>query len=226
MPKIVAIVPMRHNSERVKGKNYRIFGEKPLYQHIVQTLLACVHVQEVVIDTDSPLIMEQSQAQFGEHVRLLERPEHLRDGNTPMNDVLLNTITHFEADFYLQTHSTNPLLKPSTIDNALGAFLKQYPAYDSLFGVTRLQVRLWDELARAINHNPNILLRTQDLPPIYAENSTLYVFTREQLLTRHNRIGNRPMMHEIDPLEAWDIDGETDFQIAETIYRTLYTRKN
>jgi CMP-N-acetylneuraminic acid synthetase len=68
-----------------------------------------------------------------------------------------------------------------------------------------------------VNHNPAVLLRTQDLPPIYEENSCIYLFTRETLLSRRNRLGERPMMFEIDAREATDIDEELDFVIAETL---------
>jgi CMP-N-acetylneuraminic acid synthetase len=151
-------------------------------------------------------------------VTIRERPEHLRAGNIPMNDVLLNAVTRDEADFYLQTHSTNPLLKSSTITRAIEDFLGAFPVYDSLFSVTRVQSRLWDALSRAVNHNPDILLRTQDLPPIYEENSCIYMFGRKTLETRHNRIGERPMMFEIDRYEAYDIDEEFDFKFAEFLY--------
>ena len=73
------------------------------------------------------------------------------------------------AIFDLQTHSTNPLLDAATINRAIDTFLSTYPTHDSLFSVIRVQARLWDGLARAVNHNPAILLRTQDLPPIYQE---------------------------------------------------------
>jgi len=136
-----------------------------------------------------------------------------------MNDVLMNSIKQVDADFYLQTHSTNPLLTTKTITAAIEGFKQNFPSYDSLFSVTRLQTRLWDGLTRAINHNPAILLRTQDLPPTYEENSCLYIFTRSVLESRHNRIGERPLMYEIDPIEAWDIDEELDFRIAEFLYK-------
>ena len=90
--------------------------------------------------------------------------------------------------------------------------------FDSLFSVTRIQTRLWDSSGRAVNHDPAVLLRTQDLPPLYEENSCLYIFTRSTLESRHNRIGERPLMFEIDRLEAWDIDEESDFRIAELLY--------
>jgi CMP-N-acetylneuraminic acid synthetase len=121
------------------------------------------------------------------------------------------------ADLYLQTHSTNPLLKPETISRAIATLSAAYPEYDSLFGVTRLQTRLWDQLGRAINHNPAVLLRTQDLPPVYEENSCLYLFTRQTLSSRRNRLGERPRMFEIDAREAWDIDEEIDFSVAEIL---------
>lgn len=218
MPKVVALVPMRHHSERVPGKNYRPFVEKPLYHYIVSSLFACPLVTEVIIDTDSQTIQEDVKNNFPQVV-LLERPKHLRAGTVPMNDVLLNDVVQVEADYYLQTHSTNPLLKAETITKALEEFLNSYPIYDSLFSVTRLQTRLWDSLTRAVNHNPAILLRTQDLPPVYEENSCLYIFTRQILESKHNRIGDRPLMFEIDRLEATDIDEELDFRIAEFLYK-------
>jgi CMP-N-acetylneuraminic acid synthetase len=211
---------MRHSSERVPGKNYRPFASRPLYHHIVCSLLGCPLIDEVVIDTDSPTIMDDAARVFPQ-VRLVERPEHLRAGTMPMNEVLLNDTKQVEADYYLQTHSTNPLLRTKTITQAIEQFLDALPAYDSLFGVTRLQVRLWDQLGRAVNHNPNILLRTQDLPPVYMENSNLYIFTRSILEHRHNRIGERPMMFEIDSIEAWDIDDGNSFRIAELLHHGL-----
>lgn len=215
-PIIVALVPMRHHSERVPGKNYRPLGGRPLYHHIVRSLLNCPYVKGVYIDTDSDSIKDDATKHFNVHI--IERPQHLRSDLTPMNDILLHDVSQIEADYYLQTHSTNPLLRTETITQAIEMFLSHYPVYDSLFSVTRLQTRLWDALGRALNHNPAILMRTQDLPPIYEENSCLYIFTRNILERRHNRIGERPLMFEIERTEAWDIDEEQDFRIAELLY--------
>lgn len=217
--KIVALMPMRHSSERVPGKNYRPFGDgKPLFHHMVDVMLACPLVEKIVIDTDSPDIKQQCAEKYPQ-VIVLDRPEHLRDGATPMNDVLLRDIQEVPSRFYMQTHSTNPLLRPETLGKAVERFFENYPVYDSLFSVTRQQTRYWDPLGRAINHNPNILLRTQDLPPVYEENSCIYIFEGETLIQKHNRIGNRPFLFEIEPVEAQDIDEEIDFQIADLIYK-------
>jgi len=216
LERIVALVPMRHDSKREPGKNYRPMCGKPLYAHIIQTLLSCPEITEVIVDTDSPVIIEGLSKDFPQ-VRVLLRPEELRADTTPTNEILIYDTAQVPADLYLQTHSTNPLLKASTISRAIQQLRELYPEYDSLFSVTRLQTRLWDQLGKAVNHNPAVLLRTQDLPPIYEENSCLYLFTRETLLTRRNRLGNRPLMFEMDAREATDIDVELDFIIAETL---------
>lgn len=218
MARVIALLPMRHASVRVPGKNYRPFAGRPLYHHIVEALLACPRIERIVIDTDSELLRADAAEHFPT-VTVLERPPHLRADTVPMNDVLLNTIGQVEAEFYLQTHSTNPLLRAASIDRAVGRFLEAYPIHDSLFSVTRLQTRLWDQLSRPVNHNAAILLRTQDLPPIYEENSCLYIFTGDTLRQRHNRIGERPLLFDVERLEAMDIDEELDFKVAEFLYR-------
>jgi CMP-N-acetylneuraminic acid synthetase len=217
---IVALVPIRHHSQRVPGKNYRPLAGKPLFHHILATLLACPEISEVVVDTDSPPVMDGLR-QYFPAVHILERPEALCADNVPMNEILAYDTSQIEADFYLQTHTTNPLLRPATISGAIQALQASFPVYDSLFSVTRLKTRLWDQLGRAINHNPAILLQTQDLPPVYEENSCLYIFTRQTLLTRRNRLGERPLLYEIDSAEAWDIDEELDFVITDSIMTNL-----
>lgn len=213
---IVALVPMRHHSERVPGKNYRLLAGKPLFQHILDTLLECPEITKVAIDTDSPVIIDSLRERYPQVV-IIERPEHLRADDVAMNEVLLHDTALVPADLYLQTHSTNPLLRPHTISRAIQTLVNQYPVYDSLFSVTRMQTRLWDQLGRPVNHNPAILLRTQDLPPIYEENSCIYLFNRQTLIQRRNRLGERPCLFEIQASEAWDIDEELDFQITDLI---------
>ncbi len=218
MPKFAALVPMRHHSQRVPGKNYRPLVGKPLFHHIVETLLAVPEINEVVVDTDSELVMDGLRKHFPQ-VKVINRPAHLRADDVPMNDILIHDTEQFPADFYLQTHSTNPLLKPETVSRAIKTFLADYPTRDSLFSVTRWQTRLYDQYGKAINHNPKELIQTQDLPPVYEENSCIYIFSRENLITKQHRISDRPLMFEIAADEAWDIDEELDFEICEFLLK-------
>ena len=218
MPSLVALVPMRHHSQRVPGKNYRLLAGKPLFHHIIETLLAVPEIEQVAVDTDSEPVMDGLRQHFPQ-VTIINRPENLRADNVPMNDILLHDTVQVQADFYMQTHSTNPLLRPETVSQAIGTFLEAFPEKDSLFSVTRWQTRLYDQYGAAINHDPSILIQTQDLPPVYEENSCLYLFTRQNLVERHHRIGENPILFEIDPAEAWDIDEELDFEITNFLMR-------
>ena len=222
--KLCALVPMRHHSQRVPGKNYRPLAGKPLFHHILETLLKVPEINVVAVDTDSEPVMDGVRRFFPD-VKLIERPPHLRADDVPMNDILLYDTEQIEADFYLQTHSTNPLLQAGTISRAIGAFLTTYPNRDSLFSVTRLQTRLYDQDGGAINHNPGELIQTQDLPPVYEENSCLYLFTRRNLIKWHHRIGEQPLMFETLAEEAWDIDEELDFTICDFLLRRQLTNE-
>jgi CMP-N-acetylneuraminic acid synthetase len=215
---LAALVPMRHHSQRVPGKNYRLLAGKPLFHHIIETLLAVPEIAEILVDTDSGPVIDGLRQYFPQ-VTIINRPEELRADHVPMNDILIHDTAQVQADFYLQTHSTNPLLKPQTIARAIQSLLTNYPSYDSLFSVTRLQTRLYFQDGRAINHDPTVLIQTQDLSPVYEENSCLYIFTRENLLKRHHRIGEKPLMFEMDAAEAWDIDEELDFTITDFLLR-------
>jgi len=218
MPKLIALVPMRHHSQRVPGKNYRPLVGRPLFHHIIETLMAVLEIDEVVVDTDSEPVMDGLRKNFP-NVKIIDRPQHLRADDIPMNDILIHDTDLAPADFYLQTHSTNPLLKPETVSRAINIFLADYPSHDSLFSVTRLQTRLYDQNGHAINHDPKELIRTQDLPPVYEENSCIYIFNRENLIAKQHRISDRPLMFEIPADEAWDIDEELDFEICQFLLK-------
>ena len=215
-PKITAIVPMRHHSQRVPGKNWRQLAGRPLFCHIVSSLYNSGVVSDVVIDTDSDTIRQIARREFPQ-IKLIERPADLRDDRLSMNTVLASTVAQLDGEYFLQTHSTNPLLTPGTIAKTVQQFLAAVPEKDSLFTVTGLQSRLWDYFARPVNHDPAVLHRTQDLSPVYLENSCMYLFSRASLTGYKSRIGGKPMMAELDRAEAWDIDTESDFTIAETL---------
>ncbi len=103
-------------------------------------LLEATTVDVVVIDTDSPMIRDHVEEHLPEVV-VLERPEHLRAGEIPMNTVLANSIAQLDGDVFLQTHSTNPFLTAETIDAAVSTFHAQ--GVDSLFTATPEHARYW-----------------------------------------------------------------------------------
>jgi len=150
-------------------------------------------------------------------VKVIERPEELRAGEIPMNRIIEHDLSFTDANTILQTHSTNPLLPVAPLEEALRIFHGE--DCDSVFTVTRLQQRLWDSDVQPVNHDPTELLRTQDLPPLYIENSCAFVFSRDLILSTGSRIGSNPKMVETDPIDSLDIDEEPDFVLAETMWK-------
>lgn len=215
--KIVAFVPMKGNSERVPNKNMKDFNGRPLYHVIVNTLLHSKFITDVVIDTDSEVIMNDVKKHFPT-VKMLTRPVGLRGDFVSMNKIIKHDMGEFPADYYLQTHSTNPLLKVETLDSGIDKFLSLNGEYDSVFSVTRVQTRFYDKNGRPYNHNPQELLRTQDLDPLFEENSNFFLFTKKSFEDAGDkRIGIKPLMYEMDKLEATDIDEPQDFELAKAL---------
>jgi CMP-N-acetylneuraminic acid synthetase len=209
---------MRHHSQRVPQKNYRLLDGKPLYQHILTTLLAVPEITRIVVDTDSPVIVA-GITEFFPAVEVIERPEELRADDVSMNTILQYDISRAPSDFYLQTHSTNPLLRAETLSKAIQTFLSAYPQSASLSSVTRSPTRLYDKHGKAINHDPRVLIQTQALPPVYKENSCLYLFSADTLAKQGTRIGETPILFETEPEESWDIDEEIDFKLVELMIK-------
>lgn len=222
MTKITAIIPIKHDSTRVPGKNFRIMNGKPLYFYIINSLLQVEEISEIVIDTNSEIIFRDVPKLFpGERIKLYERPEHLWPGDTPTNDLLINVIKsmNLNSDYYLQTHVTNPLLKVDTIKKAINTFLNKNEEYESLFSVKTHHTRFYDHHGKDMNHNRFKLIPTQDLDPIYEENSCIYIFTKDLLEKYKARIGEKALLFPMSDLESQDIDWEEDFLITETLMK-------
>ncbi|MCB9223363.1 MAG: acylneuraminate cytidylyltransferase family protein [Crocinitomicaceae bacterium] len=217
--KVIALLPMKGNSERVPGKNIRDFNGKPLFFHVLGTLTASNYIDQIIINTDSDQFAEMALAHSSK-VKIHKRPQEICGDFVSMNDVINYDIDNSDGMHYLQTHSTNPLLRVSTIDNAIEAYENLPSHFDSLFSVTRHQTRLFWEDGSPINHNPQELIRTQDLPPVFEENSNFFIFSRESFKKAGNkRIGLHPKMFEVNKIEAVDIDDENDFLIAEALQK-------
>ena len=171
-------MPMKGESERVHNKNMRLFNGQPLCSVMLDTLCASSLIDKVIVNTDSVEIKAFIESRY-KNVVVIERPEHLLGHDVSMNKIIDYDINLFPADLYLQTHSTNPLLKEETITAAIQTFIGSKPKKDSLFSVTRFQTRFYHENGEALNHDPEVLIKTQDLPVMYEENSCIYLFTKE-----------------------------------------------
>lgn len=224
--KIVALLPMKANSERVKGKNFKCLYNKPLFEWILDSLTSLPQISKVVINTDARDILAANQLVDSERVEIRDRTPEICGDFVSMNLVIADDIANVPADVYLMTHTTNPLLSAATIQKALQQFLdaRENGSADSLFTVNRFQTRFYRQDGTAINHDPNNLIRTQDLEPWYEENSNLYIFTAESFAATGARIGKKPILFETPRLESIDIDDQTDWNLAESVAQFINSK--
>lgn len=221
--KTVALLPMKANSERVRGKNFREFCGKPLFRWMLDTLLEVQEIDQVIINTDARQILADNGLNDSDRVTIRDRKPEICGDFVSMNLVIADDIANVEADTYLMTHTTNPLMSADTVRRALAAFHEAKTAgrADSLFTVDKVQTRFYRADGSAVNHDPDNLVRTQDLEPWYEENSNLYIFTRESFATTHARIGRKPTMYEGPYFESIDIDTPQDWDFAVVAARFM-----
>jgi CMP-N-acetylneuraminic acid synthetase len=223
-PRIVALLPMKANSERVKGKNFRDFCGKPLFRWILDSLLEVDEIDQVVINTDARQILADNGLVDGGRVLIRERRPEICGDLVSMNLVIADDVANVPADIYLMTHTTNPLVSANTIRGAIAAFREALAkqAADSLFTVDKVQTRFYRADGSAVNHDPDNLVRTQDLEPWYEENSNIYLFTPASFASTKARIGHKPMMYENPRFESIDIDTPDDWDFAVVAARHLH----
>lgn len=216
--KITALLPMKGNSERVPNKNIRNFNGNPLLSYALNALDSSKYIDKIIINTDSDNIAEIGK-RLSNKVLIHNRPKEIMGDFVSMNEIINHDVLKSGGEHFIQTHSTNPLLKTDSIDQAIECYFQLIQKeYDSVFSVTKLQTRLYNEKGEPVNHNPNELLRTQDLPPLFEENSNFFIFSKDSFLkSGKKRIGEKPYLFPMNKIEAIDIDEEEDFLIAEAI---------
>jgi CMP-N-acetylneuraminic acid synthetase len=223
--RIVALLPMKANSDRVKGKNFRDFGGKPLFKWVLDTLLSVAEIDLIVINTDARHILAEHGLIDNERILMRDRNEEICGDLISMNLIIKDDIKNIDSDIYLMTHTTNPFLSRHSVEAAIEKFQIAVKAEgaDSLFTVNKVQDRFYDIDVQPINHDPANLIRTQDLDPWYQENSNLYLFSKDSFYKTDARIGANPTMLVTAPYESTDIDTPDDWELGEVMVE--YYRK-
>ena len=216
--KVVALVPIKLNSERLPGKNTKPFtGGGPLITYILRSLSEVGNVDEIYVYCSD----EKICGYLPENIRFLKRDPYYDLSTTPLNEVLWSFANTVEADVYLLTHATAPFMSAESMYKGVEAV--KSGEYDSALSVLKMQEFLWKD-GKPMNYDPLHIPRTQDLTPLYKETCGLYVYTRDLILDEKRRIGNKPCLIEVSEIEACDINTGDDFMIADAIFQMISTR--
>ncbi len=222
---LTALVPMKEHSKRIPSKNIRLLGKKPLFFYILESLESAKYVEEIIINTDSYKIISLVKKNFPELI-LIDRPKYLLGDKVPMTPIIEHDLKYVKTKHFLQTHSTNPFLSSKTIDNAINIYFNSLKkGFDSAMGVNIYQTRFYDDKKRPINHNPDVMIPSQDMPYLYEDNSNFYINSVENFYRNKDRVGKNPVFIEVPKLESIDIDEEEDFIIAKALYACLKNKK-
>lgn len=205
--KVVALVPIKLNSQRLPHKNILPIGGKPLSYHILNSLKNIPNIDEVYVYCSN----EKIKNYIPKDVTYLERDSYLDGDLIKGFDIYESFINKVDADIYILAHTTSPFLKASTIENALDHVLEG--EYDSAFSAQKIQTFAWYD-GKPINYDINDVPRTQDMNPIYIETSGFFIFEKEIFTKHRRRIGFKPYIQVVDSMEAIDIDTKEDYDFA------------
>ena len=212
--KVVALVPIKLNSQRLKYKNILDLGGKPLCYHMTEKLVEVQGIDETYVYCSDEKIKDY----MPKKMKFLKRNTYL-DGNLVKGQEIYESfIKQIDADIYVLAHVTSPFIKKESIQNALDKVLSG--EYDSALSVKKVQTFTWYK-GKTLNYDLEDIPRTQDIEPIYYETSAFFIF-RKEVFTKmgKRRIGDKPYFQEIDDIEAVDIDYLEDFKFAQAIIKS------
>lgn len=224
---IVAFLPCRRGSQRVKEKNTRPFAgiAGGLTQIKIEQLLTCAAIDAIVVSTDDAKVAEICQAAAAHHskpVEVLERPAHLASSETSTDELIQYVSEIISEGIVLWTHTTSPFVDETVYGEAIRLYREQTElgAHDSLTSVTKVQKFLWNQDG-PINYDrtQEKWPRTQTLPALYEINSAIFLAPIEIYRHMGDRIGQQVYLFELTASQAMDIDWEEDFQLAEKYWQ-------
>jgi CMP-N-acetylneuraminic acid synthetase len=205
--KVVALVPIKLNSQRLPHKNILPIAGHPLCWHLCNSLNHVEGLDEVYVYCSDPEVKKY----IPEETKFLQRPKWL-DGDTVKGfDIYGEFIKEVDADIYVLAHTTSPFIKTSSIQTALDHV--RSGENDSAFSAERIQTFAWYQ-GKPINYDLNDVPRTQDMEPIWVETSAFFIFKKEIFAEHHRRIGYTPYIQEVSGIEAVDIDEKKDYDLA------------
>ena len=206
--KVVAVVPVKTNNERLPGKNTRLLGSRPLIEYCLNMLLQVEEINERYVYCSDDSIEDFLPC----GITFLRRSRELDRSDTNFTQIFDSFIEEVDADVYVYAHATAPFVRTETIRKEVCAVMTG--DFDSAFCAEKIQDFLWKD-GKALNFDASSIPRSQDLPIIWRETSGIYVFSKSVFIDLHRRVGNNPYITQVTKKEAVDINTYEDFRLAE-----------
>ena len=208
--KIIGIMPIKLNNERLPGKNTKLLGGKPLLQHALDNLINTSSCDEIYVYCSNEEVINY----LPKGVEFLKRDPKLDLPTSNFTQIFESFMNIKDADIYVFMHATAPFVSTQTMKECIDAVVNNN--YDSSFCAVTIQDFLWSD-NQPLNFDPSNLPRSQDLKPIYRETSGIYVFKKSVFTTLKRRIGTNPYIKIVNFKESVDINNPEDFSLAEAL---------
>ena len=214
---------MRAGSERISNKNTKSFAgiDGGLCILKLEQLLQTKRIKSIIVSTDDPKVIEICNGFASERITIIRRPNELASSATSTDELIKYVANIMPYGHILWTHVTAPFIDARIYDSIVKTYFENMETHDSLMTVTRLTKFIWDDLG-PINYDHGIEKwpRTQTIKPLWEVNSGAFIAHKGTYKSHMDRVGSKPYMFELNEEIAFDIDWQTEFQIAEAIFKS------
>mgnify|MGYP001293811143 FL=1 len=216
--KLVAVVPVRKGSQRVKNKNLRKFSDTNLLTFKIETLKKIKRNNKIIINTDSEEAIEIAKKN---NVDYKVREKYYASSECSNSEFWSHIAKQTKSDFILFTNCTSPLITVKTYNEIIDSFDISYPSHDSVNTVSEIKEFLYLNQT-PLNFDPNKAPNSQDLPNVIKLNFAVNILKKETMFKKKSVVGYKPSFYTLNDIESLDIDTEYEFEYAEFLYEKYY----
>lgn len=217
MKKIVAVVPIRKGSQRVKNKNFKRFCGKNLLEHKIITLKKVKGLDEIIINTDSDKAISIAK-KYG--VKYFRRENYFASSKCTNSEFWSNVASKTKSEFILFTHCTSPMISVKTYEKTIKSFFVNKKNFNSLNTVSDVKEFLFLK-KKPINFKLNKAPNSQNLPDIIKLNFAISILKTKFMEKKKTLIGNKPLFYKLDQIEGHDINTAYEFEFAKYLFKSF-----
>jgi CMP-N-acetylneuraminic acid synthetase len=218
--KLIAMIPARIGSTRLKMKNLALIAGKPMIAYAIEAAKASGVFDQIILNSDS-VIFEKIAQEYG--CEFYHRPEKLGSSSTKSDDVVLDFIHQFGGDIVVWVNSTSPLQPAQEIQEAVNYFNEN--DFDSLITVKNEQVHCVMDNQPVNFSFDGQFAQTQDLAPVQSFVYSLMMWRTDTFQEAMGRQGYAILHGNIGyyQVSKWSgiiIKTEEDLLLADFIARS------
>jgi CMP-N,N'-diacetyllegionaminic acid synthase len=220
---IVALIPARSGSKRIRNKNLQKIGPSTLIEISISHAKNCKKISKVFVSSDSNSILSIAQ-DVGASTVL--RPKNISTDKSTANQVVehfisfaFKNVPEFSVDstiIYMQP--TSPFRSQNLVDKCLKIFLQDFKPLVVVSKViqhpNKMLYRSKQNTLLPYASNSSPTSNYQDLPEIFIPTGSIYIF----LVSDFQKFGLIPITtstpYVVDGIDSLDIDSSIELDLA------------